>query len=195
MQYQFPGFTIAYAVSAALCLFTAGMTWKRRINPGIIPFVLLMLSLAAWSLASIFEAGAMTVSGKIFWSKWQYLGITTTSPLWLIFASEYTGKSKFLNKRNRLLIWVIPVATLGLAFTNELHHLIWINVTVTPDVFHLGYYTHGIAFYVYVVFSYMCLLIGMIWLVKNFLTSLKSRRFQSAIFIIGVVFSWAANVL
>jgi diguanylate cyclase (GGDEF)-like protein/PAS domain S-box-containing protein len=45
------------------------------------------------------------------------------------------------------------------------------------------------------VFSYTCLLIGTIWLVKDFLTGQKSRRFQSVIFIIAVIISWAANIL
>jgi PAS domain-containing protein len=195
MQYQFPVFTIAYAVSAVLCFLSAGMTWKRKINLGSGSFVLLMLSSTAWSFASIFEAGAMTVNGKILWSQWQYLGITTVSPLWLIFAADYIGKSEFLNKKTRWLIWVIPLATLLLAFTNEMHHLIWVDVSVMPDVFHLGYYTHGIAFYVHMVFGYVCLLTGAIWLVKDLLTGQKSRRFQSVIFFIAVVISWTANIL
>jgi len=195
MHYQFPGFTIAYVVSATLCFLSAGMAWKRQTNPGTFPFALLMLSLAIWSFASIFEAGAMTANEKIFWAQWQYLGITTISPLWLLFTAEYTGKSEFLTRKTRWMIWVIPIATLLLAFTNELHGLIWTDVTVTLDVLHLGYYTHGIAFYVHMVFSYVCLLIGTIWLVKDFLTGQKNHRFQSVIFVIAVVFSWAANIL
>ena len=195
MQYQFPGFTIAYAVSAVLCILSAGMTWKRRINPGSVPFVFLALSIATWSFVSIFEAGAITPSGKIFWSKWQFLGVTTAPPLWLIFTAEYTGNSKFLTKKTRWLIWVIPIAALILAFTNELHTLIWTNVTVTSDIFHIGYYTHGIGFYALVAFSYTYLLIGTIWLVKDFLAGKKSRQFQSAVFIIAVSISWFANIL
>jgi len=195
MQYQFPGFTIAYVVSAVLCFLSAGMAWKRQINPGNRIFALLMVSLAIWSFTSIFEAGAMTADQKIIWSKWQYLGVTTVSPLWLIFAVQYTGKNEFLSKKTRHLIWVIPLTTLVLAFTNELHHLIWTDVTVMQDALHLGYYTHGIAFYVHTVFSYVYLLIGTIWLVKDFLTGQKSRRFQPVFFIIAVVISWAANIL
>jgi len=194
MHYQFPGFTIAYAVSALLCLISAGMAWKRRINSGSIPFAILMLSLTIWSFASIFEAGAMTVNGKIFWSKWQYLGITTVSPLWIIFSAEYTGKSKILTTKNRWLIWIIPFVTLVMAFTNEYHHLIWTDVSVISDVFHLGYYSHGIVFFVHTFFSYVCLLVGTIWLVKAFLKGQKSRRFQVVFFIIAVVISWTANI-
>jgi diguanylate cyclase (GGDEF)-like protein/PAS domain S-box-containing protein len=195
MHYQFPSFTIAYVVSATLCFLSAGMAWKRQANPGTFPFALVMLSLAIWSFASIFEAGAMTVNEKIFWSQWQYLGVTTVSPLWLNFAAEYTGKNEFLTRKTRWMIWIIPIATLLLAFTNEFHHLIWTNVAVIPDELHLGYYTHGIAFYVHMVFSYICLLVGMIWLVKDLLTGQKRRRFQSTVFFIAIIFSWGANIL
>jgi PAS domain-containing protein len=63
------------------------------------------------------------------------------------------------------------------------------------DALHLGYYTHGIAFYVHMAFSYVYLLIGTIWLVKDFLTGQTSRRVQSVCVIIAVVISWAANIL
>jgi len=195
MYYQFPGFTITYAVSAVLCFLSAGMAWKRRANSGSIPFALMMLSLTIWSFASIFEAGAMTVSGKIFWSKCQYLGITTVSPLWIIFSAEYTGRNKILTDKTRWMIWVIPQATLVMALTNELHHLIWADVSVISDVFHLGYYTHGIVFFVHVVFSYMCLLVGTLWLVKSFLKGKTNRRLQTIFFVIAVVISWTANIL
>jgi diguanylate cyclase (GGDEF)-like protein/PAS domain S-box-containing protein len=195
MNYQFPGFTIAFVFSAALCIFSAGLTWNRRLNPGSVTFVLLMLSLVTWCFTSVFEAGAMTINGKIFWSKWQYLGITTVSPLWVIFAAEYTGKRRFLTNKNRWLLWIIPLATLVMVFINEMHNLIWTNVAIMPGKLHIGYYSHGIAFYVYMAFSYVCLLTGTIWLVKKFLTSQNSRRFQSVIIVFSVGISWLANVL
>jgi len=195
MHYQFPGFTIAYAVSAVLCSISAGMAWKRRINSGSIPFTLLMLSLTIWSFASIFEAGVLTAKGKILWSQWQFLGATTVTPLWLFFAAGYTDKSEFLKKKTRWLIWIPPIATLMLAFTNELHHLIWMSVTVMADVLNIGYYVHGIGFYVFIAYSYAYLLIGTIWLVKGFLTGQKRHRLQTIFFIIAIIISWAANIL
>ncbi|MDO9546337.1 MAG: histidine kinase N-terminal 7TM domain-containing protein [Pelolinea sp.] len=195
MQNQFPGFTIAYAVSVVLCFLSAGMAWKRRNNPGSIPFALLMLALAAWSFATIFEAGALTVPLKIFWSKWQYLGITAIAPLWILFSAEYTGKKKILSKKIRRYLWVIPLTTLFLVFTNEYHGLVWAEVTILPDTVNTGYYERGAAFYIHTAFSYACLLFGTIWLIKDSLSSEKNRQFQSVIFIFGVIVSWMANAL
>ena len=62
------------------------------------------------------------------------------------------------------------------------------------DVFHLGYYTHGIAFFVHMICSYVCLLVGTIWLVKTFLKGQKNRRFHVVFFVIAVVISWTANI-
>ena len=195
MQYQFPSYTIAYVISAILCFISAGIAWKRRTTPGTFPFALLMLSLTVWSFASVFEAGAMTVNEKVFWSQWQYLGITTVSPLWLIFTAAYTGKNKFLTNKHQRVIWVIPVATLFLAFTNELHHLIWTDISVSSDGLHIGQDSHGIAFYVYMIFCYACLFTGTLWLAKSSLAGEKNYRFRPMVFIAAVVFSWAANIL
>ncbi|MCD6356693.1 MAG: diguanylate cyclase [Anaerolineaceae bacterium] len=195
MHFQFPGFTIAYVVSAALCFLSARIIWERRVNPGSIPFVLLMISLAVWSSASVFEAGAVTAADKIFWSKWQYLGIVAIPPLWLLFTAQYTENDKFLNKTVRWLIWIIPVVTLMLVLTNDLHKLIWTRVYVLHENFNIGYYEHGIGFFVQAAYSYICLLIGVVWLVRDMLSSQKRRRLQSIIFIISLIIAWSANIL
>jgi diguanylate cyclase (GGDEF)-like protein/PAS domain S-box-containing protein len=195
MQFSFPGFTILYAISTVLCIMSAEMAWRRRNNPGSTPFALLMLALAIWSFASIFEAGAITVPNKLFWSKWQYLGITNVAPLWLLFTAEYTGRKISLSKNVRRLLWVIPITTLFLAFTNEFHNLIWSEIRIVPGTINTGIYERGIGFYVHTAFSYVCLMFGTFWLIKDTLTSEKNRKFQSILFIFGVIISWAANSL
>ena len=165
MQYQFPEFVLAFVVAASLCFLSAVMTWRRRINPGSIPFVLLMLSIFAWSFASIFEAGVITVEGKIFWSKLQYIGIVNVSPLWLFFTAQFTGDDKFLKTKWRWMLWIIPVITLFLVGTNfQLHTWIWTDVVVNGGASHIAKYSHGTAFYIHLAFSYTCLLVGTIWL-------------------------------
>ena len=137
----------------------------------------------------------MTINEKLFWSKWQYLGITSVAPLWILFTAEYTGKGKFLNKTVRWLLWVIPVETLILVFTNEFHGLVWSDISIIPGTVNTGYYERGIAFYIHPAFSYMCLLFGTIWLIKDILTGEKKRQSQSVIFFFGVIISWTANAL
>ena len=65
MLFDFPNFALVYVIASLLSLITAAMTSQRRSNPGNMPFSLLMLSLAIWSFASIFESGAITPDGKL----------------------------------------------------------------------------------------------------------------------------------
>ena len=137
----------------------------------------------------------MTAEHKIFWSKWQYFGITTISPLWFLFSAQFTGREKILTRPIRYLIWVIPAITLVLANTNELHGLIWKSVEVVNEGFSLGVYDHNIGFYIHTGYSYVLLFIGTVWLVKDLITGSKSRRFQTIVILFSIAISWTANLL
>jgi diguanylate cyclase (GGDEF)-like protein/PAS domain S-box-containing protein len=194
MIFHFPAFTIAFVFSAALCFLSALMLWRRQVNPGSIPFALVMITLTIWSFASIFEAGAITIDGKLFWSKIQYIGIVSVAPLWLIFTSHYTGREKCISKAIRWAIWIIPVVTLLLAFTNEFHGLIWSDIILQENLGFIGYYEHGFAFFIHLIFSYSLLLLGIIWLVMDILQSEKVKRLRSTVFLISVIVGLGSNL-
>jgi len=195
ISYQYPSFAIVFAISAVLCFLSAAMLWRRRVNPGSLPFALMLISLTIWSFASVFEAGAITINNKIFWSQWQYLGITTITPLWIIFTAQYTGRERLFKGFLRWAIWIIPAVTLLLAFTNASHHLIWTDVSVLEDQYYIGYYGHGMAYFIHLAFSYSGLVLGTIWLVLDSTKSGKIKRKQSIIFIISMALVLLANVI
>ena len=194
MNAEIPGYAIAYVVAAVLSFVTALITWRRQGNPGYMAFTMLMLSLCIWSFASVFEAGAITTHNKLFWSKWQYIGITTLPPLWIYFSADFTYQKKF-TKIVRALIFIIPLITLFLAFTNEYHWLLWSSITIQPGPLNIGVYDHGIWFYVHAGYSYVLLLLGTCWLIKGMLKGSSSKRRQSFIIIMGVLIGWTANIL
>ena len=194
MRYEFPDFALVYVIASLLSFVTAAMTWRRRSNPGNIPFSILMISLCTWSFASIFEAGAVSPEGKLFWSKWQYIGITSLPPLWLYFAAEFTNQKSFREK-SRWILLIIPAITLIMAFTNEHHHLLWSDIILQPGPLNIAYYVHGPWFYVHIVYSYLLLFIGTYWLIKGLLVFSRQKRKQVIIIISGVVIGWTSNIL
>lgn len=194
MEFDFPGYTIAYGIAAILSFVTALVTWRRRGNPGNVAFTLLMLALCVWSFASFFEAGATDVDNKLLWSKYQYLGVTTLPPLWLYFSAEFTYQKKF-NNLTRILLLIIPAITLILSFTNEFHGLIWTNITIQPDLMNIAVYDHGFWFYIHTGYSYLMLLWGTVWLIQGLLQYSKEKRRQIHVVIAGVVIGWTANIL
>ena len=194
MSYDFPNFALVYVVASSLSFITAAMTWRRRSNPGNVPFSLLMLSLCTWSFASIFESGALSTEGKLFWSKWQYIGIALLPALWLYFSAEFTNQKVFQEK-TRWIIFTIPIITLCMAFTNEYHHLLWSDIILQPGSLNIAIYVHGPWFYVHIIYSYLLLLIGTFWLIKGLLVFSRHKRKQIIIIISGVAIGWASNIL
>ena len=196
MLYSFPPFSIAYAIAGVLSLLSAATVVECKANPGNRQFALLMISLSVWSFASIFEAGALSVAGKLAWSKWQYIGAVSISPLWLIFTAEYTNQKKFLSGFLKYLVWVIPFITLILAFSNESHNLLWKEIYIPEiSVNHVAIYNHGAWFPVHIGFSYLVLVIGTFWLIKALLNSPRKNRSQATIFFISMIIAWASNII
>ena len=196
MLFSFPPFSIAYAIAGILSLLSAAAVMERKSNPGHRQFALLMLSLSIWSFSSIFEAGALSVAGKLTWSKFQYLGAVTISPLWFLFTAEYTNQKKFLKNFPRYLIWLIPSITLILAFTSEYHRLLWEEISI-PDnsVNHVAIYDHGVWFPVHIGFSYLVLIIGTYWLIRSLLNSPRKKQGQVMVIFFSMAISWASNII
>ena len=196
MLFSFPSFSIAYAIAGVLALLSAAIVMERKANPGNRQFALLMLSLSVWSFTSILEAGALSVAEKLTWAKWLYFSVVSISPLWLLFTAEYTNQKKFMSSPLRDLVWVIPIITLIMAFTNENHGLLWKEIYIPENaVNHIAVYVHGSWFPVHIGFSYLVLVIGTYWLMKALLNSPRKKRGQAMIIFISMIIAWVSNII
>ena len=196
MHWQFTPYTLplltATAVSAALAL----LAWRRRSVPGAIPFALLMLAVVEWSLAYALELGSADLPVKVFWVKIEYLGIVTVSVMWLAFVLQYTGREKWLTRRNAALLAIVPLVTLLLIWTNDLHGLIWSDVRLdTSGFFPLLDLTYGAWWWAHAAYSYLLLLLGTLLLIQAFIRSPHLYRGQVSALLIGALVPWVGNVL
>ena len=55
-------------VSALIGAGTAVLIWQRRKSRGAKPLAFMMLAVVIWSFTSAFEAVAITIPEKLFWS-------------------------------------------------------------------------------------------------------------------------------
>src|SRR2546429_8441557 len=108
---------------AALALSVYAMRHQDLRGAGL--FTLFCLAAVEWSFTYALEVVNVDLPGKIFWSKIEYLSIAFGPLLWLAFVLRYTRRDKWLNRRVWIPISVIPIITVVLVFTNELHGLIW----------------------------------------------------------------------
>jgi PAS domain S-box-containing protein len=183
---------VAAVASAGLAFYS----WRRRRAAGAAPFALLMLAVSVWSLAYALELGSANLPAKLFWSKVEYLGITTIPTMWLVLVLQYTGRDKWLTRRNRVLLAIEPIATLLLVWTNDFHGLIWRNTELdTVGSFTMLDITYAALFWVNAAYSYLVLLLGTLLLVRALIRSPKLYRRQVAVLLMGVLAPWVGNAL
>ena len=112
MHWQFTPYVLPVIASAIVSTAVAVFLWRRRPAPGAIAFSLLMLAVAEWSLAYALELAGADLPTILFWDNFAWLGSAFAPTLWLIFALQYTGRTKWLTHRNIAILMVVPLVTL-----------------------------------------------------------------------------------
>ena len=131
MTWEFQLYLLILLMTVGLALVVASVAWRRRRLPGAAALALTMLAVAVWAGFNMLEHTAVGFQNKLFFGKLEYLGIANVPPLWLVFALSYCGLNRFLTRRNLILLWIIPVITILIALTNDLHSWMW-HVTENP---------------------------------------------------------------
>ncbi|MBU1742003.1 MAG: PAS domain S-box protein, partial [Proteobacteria bacterium] len=190
---------ISWLPSLATTVIAMGVAlylWQRRSVVGAGPLMALMVAVAWWSLGYALEFRSPGVSAKVWWVRFEYLGVVVVPPLWLAFALRFTGRERWLTGRNVILLGVVPLATLLLVWTNDLHHLMWTRVWLeTSGPFSVLAYARAPGFWLFVAFAYLLLLAGTILLVQEFIRSRHLQRRQVGILLFGVTAPWLGNAL
>jgi len=182
----------AAVVSAALAFFG----WRRRPAPGATPFVLLALAVAVWSLGYALELGSADLPTKVFWARVQYLGIVMVPVAWLAVVLQYTGREKWLTRRNVALLTIESPVTLLLVWTNDVHGLIWSNIRLdTSGLFSVMDFTRSAWYWVHIGYSYLLLLLGTLVLIRALIRSPYLYRGQAGALLIGALVPWVGNAL
>ena len=197
MQFQYTPYILPLVVSSIIAGFVALYVWRRRATAsGAMALVLLALACAEWSLGYALEIAGADLPTKIFWGKSQYIGIVTVPLLWMIFAYSYSTQGTRMTRRTVTLLSIVPFITLILAFTTELHGLIWKDIRIhTVGTFSALEFTHGFWFWIYWVYSNILLLVGTIFILRSFNRTKGLFRRQNIILLIAVLTPWFGNVL
>lgn len=191
-----PSYAIILLVTSVVSALLGFEGWARRKMPGGFPFCLLMTAVTAWAVGGAIEAAVIAIPLKIVLAKFEYIGIVSVSPLWLLFALSYTRRDRWLRKGNIAALWVIPGIVFLLAATNELHHLIWTRIApVSDDPGAFLVYTHGIGAWLNMSYSYALLALGTIFLLRTIFRSPKVVRKQGVMLVVGALFPWLGNVV
>lgn len=169
---------------------------RNRAARGATYFVLTMLLASLWAIGAAIEALSPDLSSMIFWRNVQYLAITGIPLTWLAATLQYTRRDRWLRTRWFPLLAILPISTLVIVWTNELHGLFRASVFLdTSGAFPVAATNFGPWLWVQASYSYILLLAAAILLLEALLSAPSAYRKQPAILLIGTVMPALWSVL
>lgn len=131
MSLALNSFSIALFVAALLSATVAVISYYRRKVYGAKTLFLLFSGLTVWSIAYGIEILNPGLEWHKFWTYVQFIPIPFTAVLWLIFAIQYTQQHKTPDSKLLALLFIVPTLTAVMAWTNDLHSLMWSSMQMT----------------------------------------------------------------
>jgi diguanylate cyclase (GGDEF)-like protein len=186
---------LSYVASAAVAGAVAIAAWRRRHLVGARELALVMLSVGWWLLANACEASALDRSTKIAWSVVAYLGIESAPVIYLLFVLAWTRQDGWLTRARTALLLLVPAISVGMAATNEWHHLLWSSVTLIDAWGVTAVYEHGPWFWVEAAYAYTLIGVGLLALVAGIYRYPPVYSARMRIVIVGSLVPVAGSVL
>lgn len=193
MSFNTSIYTLPLLLSSIASLMLAGFLWQRRAAQGATMLALAMFSASVWALAYMLELASPDLSVKILWAQVQYLGIVIVPVAWFLFALSYTGRAY---KKQTWLLFLIPLITTILVWSNESHQLIWQNLGIragtSQNWLEVNY---GLWFWAHSIYSYSLLSAGIIILLYAIWRDSRRYKQQVVTLILGFLFPMLANMV
>ncbi len=185
-------YSMIAAFCAVSCLAIAVTALQRRITPGSLELMLMALAIAGWAGAAAAGYTLQSLPLKVLMSKFQYTGITATPVLFFLFVLAYTHQTTLITPWQRWMLWVIPILTILLTWTNEYHHLVWASFAWRDDIL---LYQVGPWFWVLVAYSYLMLALSVAFLAWAIVRLPRRYRPQMVAMLFSALIPWVGNIL
>jgi PAS domain S-box-containing protein len=161
MEFSLNTFSLALFVAAILSATVAFISYYRRKVYGAKTLFLLFSGLTVWSIAYGIEILNPGLEWHKFWTYVQFIPIPYTAALWLVFAIQYTLQHKTPGFKILSLLFIVPTLTVVMAWTNDLHYLMWSSMQMTTlNNIALLQVEFGAYFRFHIIYSYIAVFGG-----------------------------------
>lgn len=120
----------SYSADIWLSVFTiflliafSAYSWRGRSVPGALPFALACLFTALWVISSILEYEAVGLAAKMTWIKFGAIWQLLANTLITCFILEFAWPQRWLNRRNLILLSIIPLLNVVAIFMDARYPL------------------------------------------------------------------------
>ena len=195
MSLEFTPYVLPFVFSTAILFWLArySLRFRDRVETAGL-FSMQNLAMAIWTLCYALELSNATLEGKIFWAKMKYVGATTGPVLWFVFSLYYTDRRSWLTTPLKILLGLFVLITLGVVFTNELHHWYWTKIFIVPGLPETQS-EHGFYFWIYAGGVYLLILMSVVIYVNYYRTVPSYFRRQSILLVVGTFLPLGIRIL
>ncbi len=170
--------------------------WRRLHTRAAFTAFILFLAGALWMSS---YAGELLLPGlelKVFANKIQYLGIAILLSGLVVFVLQVLNYTRWLTRRNIILLTSVYVVLLILIFTNEYHGLMWRYHYLErhPTGAMLLHHPHGIVYWIFVLYGQLMMLIATVLIIRAILQTRHLFRRQAIVLLIGMALPWSFHV-
>ncbi len=195
-----PPSSLAYVLlllaGGVLMLLLASYAFQKAPNNGNHAFAWLCLSIAAYTIFYALEVVSPDFEKAMTWNRLQYIGITTLPALGVIFVIQFTGNDVWLKTHRLILLFLIPLATLMLKYTDSMHGLIYRHVESEQmsglTVLHI---TPGYWYWVQLAYINLALVFAAGLLIRYFWISGRIFRKQALVMLAGTAAPWLGHIV
>nr|WP_321353344.1 histidine kinase N-terminal 7TM domain-containing protein [uncultured Methanoregula sp.] len=154
MSWQYSSLALITAMAMVILFAFTLFAWKRRHTPGIIPLLVLFAAATIWLAALAVSMTATDLDTVLFANTLSYPAIVTIPVAYLLFALWYTEHDYRPSRLFLALLFVIPVLSVCLVATNNLHHLYYTGFSTIEGPRHTLIWVFGRAPLYWITASY-----------------------------------------
>ncbi len=185
----FIGLSITEILTLFLYIVIDKMKAPKQLKYSFCSIFVCLLICFTGLLLQITFSNCLNIVNPIYFDYFVYIG-TCFLPVCFLIMSIIFSNTKVKFSKKYLLLFIIPILSLLILWTNDLHHLFYKQYSIN-----MNEWVYGPWFYVHSLYSYSCLFIGVIFLMRY---SIKNAGFfskQSLLIIIGVSIPLIVNIL
>ena len=175
---------ILVVVLLFMLIYVALLKHKKRLH---YQFLIIIVELLIYMIAVICCGFYDDSEMFVYIDNFTYLGAAFI-PVSLIMLGFAYRKDHSASLGRQWLLFIVPVITMVIIFTNDYHHLFYASYTVE------GGYVAGPYFYIYALYSYVCMISGMVMLSYYAIKSSGVLSIQAILIVVGSLLPAVVNV-
>ena len=164
-------------------------------SKGYAAFLFLFMTIFMYTVGYIFELSSNTAETIFLSLKIEYLGAPLIAVFWFLFALYYNNYS-IKNKLLMALLFVVPLTTIAMLYTNEHHYFHYKTFTIDASgPFPVAITQKGWWYYVDFVYKMIVAFAGLALFAFSYGKATGYRKRQAKTIFIGALSLWIGNFL